>query len=275
VFYDNDAKHRYVIAESDDGGFFYAYKKERTEDVVLQQCGKRRFLTSPGFAYQCKQFIEWTDRMEGKIEVDVHGESLSYYALQSYREKKAREYAAIGDRRWTDEYAAMQQIMHEAKNYGFRGAKHFELVARMALGIYAKKRKPLTILDYGCGQGQLKAEIEDTLKFVTVTNYDPFQEQYAADPEKHDIVACFDVLEHVEEQCVDNTLRFMAKRCGVSALFQIALIEAHKVLPDGRNAHITLKNPDWWRERIRRHFSVMEEMHTDVHATFVCQSRGT
>lgn len=274
--YDNDAQigERYALDEPENGGFFYAYRKDRSESIIIQKCGDRLFLTSPGFAYQCKQLVEWADRMESKVDVAVHGDSLTAHAWKLHCEDKARRYAKIGDRRWTEKYAQLQADLHAGQEYGTRGGRNFEPVARQALGVYAQIKRPLTVLDYGCGNGQLKAELEAALKFVSVTNYDPFQPQYAADPAKHDLLACFDVLEHVEEECVDNTLRYMAERVAIGAIFQICLVVATKTLADGRNAHITVKNAEWWRNRLQKYFQIAEITVTDTHLMVGCAARN-
>jgi hypothetical protein len=46
-------------------------------------------------------------------------------------------------------------------------------------------------------------------------------------------------------------------------LFSVCLRAAKKTLPDGRNAHLIVESPEWWRERIARHFKILSE-HTMV-----------
>jgi hypothetical protein len=43
------------------------------------------------------------------------------------------------------------------------------------------------------------------------------------------------------------------ERCG---FFRIACYLAKKSLPDGRNCHLIVKEPVWWREQILQHMAV-------------------
>lgn len=257
---DTETGKSYVIDEPDDGGYFYAYKKDRTEDVIVAECGERRFVTSPGFAWQAKQLVEWANRLEGRLEVIVHGDSLSSHMLALSRAEREGARQTIGDARWTPAYAALQVQMREAPNYGVGDWKHFEPVARMCIGIYAQLHRKIRLLDYGCGHGKLKAQLENALECVEVTNYDPFDERWDEEPDEHDIVACMDVLEHVEEQCVDNVLKHIASKAKYGTVFFVGLHPAAKELPDGRNAHITLKHQEWWRQQVEKHLHVTEMM---------------
>jgi hypothetical protein len=60
------------------------------------------------------------------------------------------------------------------------------------------------------------------------------------------LVVCTDVMEHVEEQFVVPTLRYIASLTNKVAFFSIALLPARQILPNGVNAHITVKPIDWW-----------------------------
>ena len=101
---------KYVYDENLDGGFFYAYKKDRGEDIQIAETSDgRRFLTSHVLAHQAKQFVKWTDRLEGKIEVVTHGDSLNSHMYKLHQEAKAKAFATIGDKRWTKRHIADQK----------------------------------------------------------------------------------------------------------------------------------------------------------------------
>jgi hypothetical protein len=287
---DIETKEEYVIDEPEDGGFFYAFKKPRPEniDVVVTSDGSR-YLTTPGLANQARQICKWVDRMEGVLEVKIHGDSLSSNLLKIHKDNEAVARAKIGDRRWTDEYAQMQRQLHEQGGYGLWGDCDMELISRFICTIYFNANKPkvdetgvsregriLTALDYGAGSGALSMTIEKMFRGVTVTNYDPFHPKWrdAGDPGLHDVTLCTDVLEHVEQECVDNVLRYISDRTRYAALFVIALLDAAKVLPDGRNAHITQKPAKWWVERLTRYGFVPVEGHTnDETLVLICQKQ--
>src|SRR5690348_2939654 len=101
--------------------------------------------------------------------------------------------------RFTEEYKAMQKILHETTNYGHSGAKHANYILQLA-----KQLNTREILDYGCGQCTLSRALP-----FSITNYDPMQEQYASEPEPHDLVVCSDVLEHIEPECLGDVLEHL------------------------------------------------------------------
>ena len=44
-----------------------------------------------------------------------------------------------------------------------------------------------------------------------------------------------------------------------SGLLVISLVPAKKTLPDGRNAHLILQTPDWWRDKLSSYFVITNE----------------
>ena len=278
TYEDQQTGKKYVIDEPENGGFFYAYKKPRPDDIHIAEIGSRRFLTSPAFSHQAKQLVYWMNRLEGKIEIAVHGDSLSAAVLLGERKRKAYLAKTIGDRRWTEAYGALQlQFYDESEDkYGSRGDRNFELVSRALLGVYSQTRRKLTWLDYACGRGRLAEEITKALAFVTATNYDPFHPAWRDQPEPgmHDFVTCMDVMEHVEEQCVDNTLTYIAQRCRYGAMFAISVHEAKKTLPDGRNAHVTIRTSQWWREKLGNHFQIVEQSSNGIGTVLIVAALG-
>jgi hypothetical protein len=273
-YQDEDSPRTYVVDEAAEGGFFYAYKKFRAEAIqVAKTPDGREFLTSPGFAHQAKQFIKWVDRLEGRLDVVVHGDSLNRHWLEIHRKQQERIRAAIGDRRWTDEYAQMQRQLHEQGGYGLWGDHENETIGRGILSLYDQLKRPITVMDYGAGSGALGKSLTDLFRPVSVTNYDPFHPRWRDNPEPgvHDIVTCFDVLEHVEEQCVENTLKYIAAKARYVAVFSVALEEAGKTLPDGRNAHITLRSAQWWHKKVSQYFVVVEAVVDENSVYLACQ----
>lgn len=62
---------------------------------------------------------------------------------------------------------------------------------------------------------------------------------------------CADVMEHLPPEYVDAALSGIAKRTRKACYFQIALFDDHWY---GRNLHLSVFPPDWWKERILAHF---------------------
>jgi hypothetical protein len=281
VYEDAETKKRYVIDEPADGGFFYAYKKKRpADDMTVAEVGDRRFLTSPVLAHQAKQLLNWDDRMEGRVLVTVHGDSLSSYLLARHRAKKAAMRELVGDARWTPEYAALMRQLHEGAKFGIQGGAArngmlTELTGRLAVGLYVQLWRPITVLDYGCGDGDFGRTLDALFgrAGVVVTNYDPFSGAEDVDPGAHDIVVCADVMEHVEEACVGNTLKYIAERMRVAGVFIIPTGPAKKVLADGRNAHITQRPAEWWRNQLQLHFHISEATLSVTTGMFVVEKK--
>lgn len=140
------------------------------------------------------------------------------------------------------EYLNLQKQLHASnESYGTSGARYADIVRQIS------KWGRLAILDYGCGKQTLAKALGLTYR---VTNYDPCIEGLDAWPEPHPVVACTDVLEHVEPELVDNVLTELRSLTTYKALLVINTGPAKKVLADGRNAHICQQPPEWWLDRI-------------------------
>lgn len=114
-----------------------------------------------------------------------------------------------------------------------------------------------SLLDFGCGQGALLDEIKKNYPNKKLYGYDPGYEKFKIFPEnKFDLVISTDALEHIEPEHLDQTLIELDKRIGNYAFLRIACYPAVKKLPDGRNAHLIVKPPEWWRAKIISTLSV-------------------
>jgi hypothetical protein len=83
--------------------------------------------------------------------------------------------------------------------------------------------------------------------------YDPGVEEYALYPDhSRDGVICTDVLEHIPEDDVGWVLGELFGLADRFVYANIAGYPATKLLPNGWNAHVTVKPRSWWREKIRR-----------------------
>lgn len=142
-------------------------------------------------------------------------------------------------------YAALLRDLHAApRGFGASGAKWADTVLA-----YATESGCLSILDYGCGQGKL-AEVLREYGWSDVREYDAGIPEKDALPEPADFVVCTDVLEHVEPECLDNVLAHIRSVTLRAAFFCISTQPAHKLLADGRNAHLIVAEPSWWADRV-------------------------
>lgn len=113
------------------------------------------------------------------------------------------------------------------------------------------------LLDYGAGKGRLGETLKSMGYSPQITHYDPARPDWAHTPNPSDCVACIDVLEHIEPDCLDGVLddlRRVTKRVGV---FTVHTGPAIKALSDGRNAHLIQENPSWWLPKLMSRFELV------------------
>jgi len=143
-------------------------------------------------------------------------------------------------------YLAEQVILHASpRGYGGRGAKWAEMVRHLMT-----KYRVSSVLDYGCGQGTLVAELRRKARGVRFSEYDPAIPSKAQLPSFADLVVCTDVLEHIEHDKLDAVLAHVRLLARKRVFFVISTKATHKVLTDGRNAHLTIESRDWWKARL-------------------------
>lgn len=161
------------------------------------------------------------------------------------------------------EYVQQQRRLHcHPDGYGGSGFKYADAVVAFAGEIGAT-----AMLDYGCGAGSLKKAIDGRLK---VAEYDPAIEAKEKLPKPTHLVVCTDVLEHVEPQLLDNVINHIYALARKGAYLLVATRPSNKTLRDGRNAHLMIKPPAWWRERVQRNGwrIVREDIKQAHHITF-------
>jgi len=118
-----------------------------------------------------------------------------------------------------------------------------------------------TYLDYGCGKAKYHSDSDEQIKLengITASNipkllnmtgdlYDPAYKPYSTVPSgRYDIVICTDVLEHIPEQDVAWTITLLFGYANYHVYANVSLVEANKSLPNGENAHCTVKPKEWW-----------------------------
>ena len=151
----------------------------------------------------------------------------------------------------SDEYRDQNRLLHEqSADYGSGSGLKFSTFIRDVM----KRTGSTTVLDYGCGKGTLKDALGDC-----VTNYDPAVEKWSAEPAPADLVVCTDVLEHVEPEFLDDVLDHIRALTLKAAFFVISCRPAHRHLPDGRNAHLTVEPPDWWTAKLGKRFRIFSK----------------
>ena len=113
------------------------------------------------------------------------------------------------------------------------------------------------ILDYGCGKAKFHSILFNNKKLpgspigINIDKYDPAVPQYANKPiGTYDLVLCIDVMEHVQEDKVEEVLKDIFSY-GNKVFLTITCYPATQILLNGKNAHYTIKEPDWWKEKLK------------------------
>lgn len=153
----------------------------------------------------------------------------------------------------SEDYRKQQAHLHEHTTYGIASAQYAPLVAKL-IDQYGINE----LLDYGAGSRlTLIRTISDQRLVKRKFDYHPYEPAvpaHAAEPEPREMVACIDVLEHIEPECLDAVLNDL-KRCTMKVgLFTVHCGPAGKTLPDGRNAHLIQEPPEWWLPKITDRF---------------------
>jgi hypothetical protein len=152
----------------------------------------------------------------------------------------------------SEDYRALQAEMHKNPDYGVASVQRAPLVAQLA-----RQLKAAEILDYGAGKGRLAEELGKHLgPSVAVRAYDPAIPAIAAPPAPCRLVACIDVLEHIEPDHIDAVLDDLRRVTIGVGLYTIATGPAAKKMPDGRNAHLIQQGAEWWMPKLFARFNV-------------------
>jgi hypothetical protein len=144
----------------------------------------------------------------------------------------------------SDDYRAMQAELHKNKDYGVASIHYAPIVSK-----FCNQYGVTELLDYGCGKARLMEHLEVDHK-MSIQLYDPAIPQWSDEPEPAEMVACIDVLEHVEPRKLDNVLDDLQRVTKQIGLFAISTRDAEKFLPDGRNAHLIVEPSSWWLPKL-------------------------
>jgi hypothetical protein len=152
------------------------------------------------------------------------------------------------------EYREQQKTLHENPDYGV-ASQHFAPIVAKVMNQYEVTQ----LLDYGAGKGRLGQTLIGRRlvdhKFI-LQHYDPAMPEWSDEPEPMQMVACIDVLEHIEPDLIDNVLDDL-QRCTLEVgLFSISTEPAMKTLSDGRNAHLIIQPPAWWLPKLLARFDL-------------------
>jgi len=157
-------------------------------------------------------------------------------------------------------YKKMLQREHRRASFGKR--------AKMPryLFDFIIDQNPQTILDFGCGKGNLIQTLKVQFPDKTITGYDPANSEfdYSIDNKVYDLIYSTDVLEHIEPEFIDQTLAYLSTKSRY-IYHLIALSPAKLILANGRNAHLIQETPEWWKQKFIDHgYTVIKEEYFEV-----------
>ncbi|MEL7503048.1 MAG: class I SAM-dependent methyltransferase [Cyanobacteria bacterium J06554_6] len=148
----------------------------------------------------------------------------------------------------SEAYRQQLRQMHANKaQFGVGGAEIPQQVKQL-LETYSIK----TVLDFGAGKGLFTQAMRQRYPQIDTVAYDPAFEALSDKPNQVGMVYSSDVLEHVEPDRLDETLADLFERCTQVQYHHIACHPARKRLPDGRNAHLIIESPAWWKAKFQR-----------------------
>jgi hypothetical protein len=152
-------------------------------------------------------------------------------------------------------YRNQLETLHSSGVFGTVARSYAPMVAAVI-----NKLEVTHVLDYGCGSNLSLAKalheknlVKHKFKYQA---YDPCVPEYAALPVPAELVACIDVLEHIEEDSIDEVLDHLQSLTEAVGVFSIDTGPAVKVLSDGRNAHVLQRPPEWWLPRLMCRFEL-------------------
>lgn len=161
------------------------------------------------------------------------------------------------------EYQAQQQQMHETYEYGIASKKYAplvtEIINRLEVG---------HLLDYGCGRHMNLLKSIKPKQALKYQGYDPGWPELAGAPIPAEMVACIDVLEHIEPDMLDNVLDHLAQLTEIVCILTVHCGPASKVLPDGRNAHLIQEPMEWWLPKLTSRWEMQTVQKIHDHAFY-------
>jgi hypothetical protein len=110
-----------------------------------------------------------------------------------------------------------------------------------------------SVLDYGAGGSDWEKigfdengqSAREYFNLQTINLYEPARKIDQRQPV--DCVICFDVLEHIYIADITTVIRDLFKYAERLLIINVACYSAAATLPNGENAHITVRNPHWWK----------------------------
>lgn len=162
------------------------------------------------------------------------------------------------------DYIEQYKKLHKQCKYGKSSEKLYDEILPLI-----KEINPKSILDYGCGQSKLIEMLPCEKRY----RYDPAIEKYSILPTTNqvDLVLCIDVLEHIPLEDLNETL-VMIRHFSDNVIFDIGIQSATHILPNGQNAHCTVKTIEWWVKYLKTFFPIVTFVKNIREVKFLCKT---
>lgn len=163
-----------------------------------------------------------------------------------------------------NKYKDQYKLMHGKRLFSGNSLKEDYIPLIKTL---VNKTNSKTALDFGCGKARMyKGDSPINVAFGIASEnmkfYDIGVEEYETLPEgEFDGIICTDVLEHVPEILLDDTLGTIFNKSKKFVFFTISCGLAAKTLPNGENAHVTVKDPSWWNQKLKPYYTSDKLVH--------------
>lgn len=152
----------------------------------------------------------------------------------------------------TEEYRLLLRNIHDNIRWGATGVN---LIPHIKQDL-KKFTDVTTILDYGSGCGRIKQHQDRLDGDYEVLEYDPGVKGKEHGNIPADYLICCDVLEHIEPDLIRNVLEDITRCMKKGGTISIAFVPAKKILADGRNAHLIVKDKGWWNQLLNEYVRV-------------------
>ena len=170
------------------------------------------------------------------------------------------------------DYADQYGRMHAKGKYfpGYSISPYVDAIAELV-----KEHGTETILDYGCGRGlqYLRRRVHEKWGGILPECYDPGVNGLHEMPETgpYDAIISTDVAEHIDEKDLPGVLQEMTDIVAANGFvfLSISCRPTKKTLPDGRDVHLTIRPPSWWKKLLSRYANPVRIVaHFDVAGHF-------
>ena len=130
-----------------------------------------------------------------------------------------------------------QQIIQLHKDREKHGRRKFH---DEEINFIINEFNPKSIFDFGCGKGTFLKQMEELYPKIKLVGFDPGVAEYTnVEKVPCELLISCDVLEHVEPDHVDNTLREIDTLFTKFAYFKIA-------------NYVIQEDENWWRKKIEK-----------------------